>query len=323
MTQVTSIAPTTDRAPIRGSTVTMEDGGRLQRFCHRATLEVVAPEGGWVLSTSARGRLQWPARPCSASSPLLAPNSPLGGGSLQPRPCLGIRLETGWKRTVFRPCLITLGFHFNIKAANRTSVAGFFYGVFAGPQADRNARLTAGPHGLGAQVPPGALAALPSLRWAGRCTWEESTLCGAVAAAPACLRPVPFQPSCCSSAWASWPGTPPLTWPPSGRSNSVNLEVRAGEFAVQQRRSWARGPGMPPATTACGWVLQAQALIGASPGAARSQTPNRYGCPWRGLVAARVRGKRHLVVAAGRQRFAPAASKLASQAGGLPYRQPA
>jgi len=36
MTQVTSIAPTTDRAPIRGATVTMEDGGRLNAFCHRA-----------------------------------------------------------------------------------------------------------------------------------------------------------------------------------------------------------------------------------------------------------------------------------------------
>ncbi|TWB96638.1 hypothetical protein FB106_101309 [Synechococcus sp. Ace-Pa] len=47
MTQVTSIAPTTDRAPIRGATVTMEDGGRLNAFATEPRMEVVAPEGGW------------------------------------------------------------------------------------------------------------------------------------------------------------------------------------------------------------------------------------------------------------------------------------
>jgi hypothetical protein len=47
MAQATSTAPATERATIRGATVTTEDGGRLNAFATEPRMEVVSAERGW------------------------------------------------------------------------------------------------------------------------------------------------------------------------------------------------------------------------------------------------------------------------------------
>jgi hypothetical protein len=54
MAQATATAPTSnapitasERATIRGATVTTEDGGRLNAFATEPRMEVVSPESGW------------------------------------------------------------------------------------------------------------------------------------------------------------------------------------------------------------------------------------------------------------------------------------
>jgi hypothetical protein len=47
MAQPSTIAPATERATIRGATVTTEDGGRLNAFATEPRMEVVSAERGW------------------------------------------------------------------------------------------------------------------------------------------------------------------------------------------------------------------------------------------------------------------------------------
>jgi len=94
-------------------------------------------------------------------------------------------------------------------------------------------------------------------------TWR-STLCGAVAAAPACLLPLSHSQRLPAPAPGPLAGISTLNLAPFPVAPTCDLEV-GGRVPFSSSRSWALRPPACTATELRGWVLAAQALDGASP----------------------------------------------------------
>jgi len=164
-----------------------------------------------------------------------------------------------------------------------------------------------------------ALAALPSLRWlAGAPEGIHSLRKQLLRRQRAYARPIPAV--LLAPAPGLWPGTHPLTWLRSGRSNSV-ISMVGGASAVQQRRSVGLRPGMHRPLTAwagCCSTAPLQELL-----LERSKPTHRVRCPWERLVAGKGsaakrrsgRGRRRAAI---RQRSSLGIGQLAAALPGRP-----
>jgi len=160
---------------------------RLNAFCHRARIEVVGL-GRLGASTSAP-RSSMAAWPCSASSPCWRHRIRSRWRSLSPRPARN-RLKRA-DTAVFPDLLESPLDPLQQSSRNRLGCLRLFFMGYPQARAADRCASTAGQ--VLAPVPTVALAALALAEVGLAGAPGGSTLCGAVAAAPACLRPVPIR----------------------------------------------------------------------------------------------------------------------------------